>query len=193
MAPASPSTHGDEELLAHERAAVALFAANTPSVVNITHIRAMQNFYTLDIHKLAVGQGSGLIWDRAGHVVTNYHVIKGASEVKVTLFDHSSCTARVVGVDQVKDIAVLKLALPRQKVEALRPVSLASSSQLRIGQSSYAIGNPFGLDHTLTQVQDCGVTLQLHDGQWAAASHSLWALPACLCSATGILVCGFVM
>jgi S1-C subfamily serine protease len=71
---------------------------------------------------------------------------------QVTLFDHSSCTARVVGWDASKDIAVLKLALPRGRLEALQPVSLGSSSSLRVGQACFAIGNPFGLDHTLTQV-----------------------------------------
>ncbi|WIA33796.1 hypothetical protein OEZ86_006909 [Tetradesmus obliquus] len=124
----------------------------------------MQNFYTLDIHRMAVGQGSGFIWDRAGHVITNYHVIKGASEVKVTLFDHSSCTARVVGWDASKDIAVLKLALPRGRLEALQPVSLGSSSRLRVGQAVFAIGNPFGLDHTLTQGIVSGLGRELSTG-----------------------------
>jgi S1-C subfamily serine protease len=61
-----------------------LFAANVPSVVNISHPRSSQNFYTLDITRMAVGQGSGFIWDRLGHVITNYHLIKGAAEVKVS-------------------------------------------------------------------------------------------------------------
>eukprot|EP00878_Enallax_costatus_P038324 GHUV01043526.1.p1 GENE.GHUV01043526.1~~GHUV01043526.1.p1 ORF type:complete len:514 (+),score=123.48 GHUV01043526.1:819-2360(+) len=147
----SNSTTGVEELLAHEGATVTLFEAARPSVVNITHLRAMQNFYTLDVHKMAVGQGSGFIWDRNGHVITNYHVIRGAAEMKVTLYDHSSCTARVVGYDASKDIAVLKLALPRGRLEALKPVALGSSAGLRVGQAVFAIGNPFGLDHTLTQ------------------------------------------
>lgn len=74
---------------------------------------------------------------------------------QVTLHDHSSCTARVVGYDAAKDIAVLKLALPRGRLEALAPVSIGSSSRLRVGQACFAIGNPFGLDHTLTQVCVC--------------------------------------
>jgi S1-C subfamily serine protease len=75
------------------------------------------------------------------------------NSLQVTLFDHSSCTARVVGWDASKDIAVLKLALPRGRLEALQPVLLGSSASLRVGQACFAIGNPFGLDHTLTQVR----------------------------------------
>ncbi|KAF8060075.1 DEGP1 [Scenedesmus sp. PABB004] len=140
-----PAARGQEELLAHERATVALFEAASPSVVNICHLRSMSSFHTLDVHRMAVGQGSGFIWDTAGHVVTNYHVIRGAAEVKVTLHDHSSCTARVVGVDAAKDIAVLKLALPRARLEALTPVKLGLSGRLRVGQTVLALGNPFGL------------------------------------------------
>ena len=83
---------------------------------------------------------------------------------QVTLHDHSSCTARVVGVDLPKDIAVLKLALPRHKAEALRPVVLGSSSSLLVGQSVFAIGNPFGLDHTLTQGVVSGLGRELSAG-----------------------------
>ncbi len=79
-------------------------------------------------------------------------MIKGASEVKVTLFDQTSCSAKVVGADPDKDIAVLQLQLPADKAAALQPVILGSSSNLLVGQKVYAIGNPFGLDHTLTSV-----------------------------------------
>ncbi len=80
----SPSSAAaQQELLPHEHMAIKLFEQNLPCVVNITHIRSMQNFHTLDIHRIPYGQGSGFIWDRQGHIITNYHVIKGASEVKV--------------------------------------------------------------------------------------------------------------
>jgi S1-C subfamily serine protease len=69
-----PSSVPLDDLLAFEQAAVTLFQRAKPSVVNITHMRAMPQFYTLDIHRMAVGQGSGFIWDKNGHVVTNYHV-----------------------------------------------------------------------------------------------------------------------
>ncbi len=74
---------------------------------------------------------------------------------QVTLNDHSSYTARVVGGDSGKDIAVLRLSIPKHKAEQLQPVTLGTSAALRVGQSVFTIGNPFGLDHTLSQVRGC--------------------------------------
>jgi len=143
--PLPPADPALAALPAHERAVVALFEANTPSVVHVAHLpRATQasGFSALDERRLPLGQGTGLVWDRAGHVVTNLHVVRGASEVKVTLSDRSTHTARVVGCDAAKDVAVLRLAaLPRHRAEALRPAALGCSGALRVGQSVYAIGN----------------------------------------------------
>jgi S1-C subfamily serine protease len=145
-----------DDLLPAEHRVVSIFEANRPSVVNVSHVRSMHHFYTLDIGRMAVGQGSGFVWDRAGHVVVAAHTVKGASEVKVTLHDQTTATARVVGTDAATDIAVLQLALPRTRTEALRPVVLGSSVGLRIGQSVLAVGNPWGLEHTLSQVRRFG-------------------------------------
>ncbi|CAI5519537.1 unnamed protein product [Closterium sp. Naga37s-1] len=93
------------------------------------------------------GSGSGFIWDREGHVVTNYHVIRNSSDLRVTLADQSVYAADVVGYDRDKDVAVLHIDAPRSK---LRPLRVGSSFDLQVGQRVYAIGNPFGLDHTLT-------------------------------------------
>lgn len=93
------------------------------------------------------GSGSGFIWDKKGHVVTNYHVIRGASDLRVTLGDQSVYEADVVGYDEDKDVAVLHIDAPEDK---LRPLTVGSSSDLLVGQKVFAIGNPFGLDHTLT-------------------------------------------
>ncbi|KAI8476084.1 MAG: trypsin-like cysteine/serine peptidase domain-containing protein [Monoraphidium minutum] len=116
---------------------------------------------------MGVGQGSGFIWDRAGHVVVAAHTVKGASEVKVTLHDMSTATARVVGCDTASDIAVLQLALPRTRTEALRPVALGSSAGLRIGQYVWALGNPWGLEHTLSQGIVSGLGREMGAGLWA--------------------------
>eukprot|EP00879_Flechtneria_rotunda_P011462 GHRR01011975.1.p1 GENE.GHRR01011975.1~~GHRR01011975.1.p1 ORF type:complete len:381 (+),score=125.00 GHRR01011975.1:902-2044(+) len=151
-------------LSSEELSTIRVFQANTPSVVNITNVRAMQSYYTMDIEKIPAGTGSGLVWDRKGHVVTNFHVIKGASEVKVTLLDQSSYDAKVVGFDPDKDVAVLQLNMPSSKQAQLQPVTLGQSSGLQVGQRVYAIGNPFGLDHTLTQGIISGLGRELNTG-----------------------------
>lgn len=96
---------------------------------------------------MPVGAGSGFIWDTEGHVVTNYHVIRNASGAKITLANQHSYDAELRGYDADKDIAVLKIKAPKRE---LVPISVGTSSNLMVGQSTYAIGNPFGLDHTLT-------------------------------------------
>ncbi|MEW5319787.1 MAG: hypothetical protein WDW38_010915 [Sanguina aurantia] len=152
------------DLGSNELATAALFQRALPSVVNITHMRAMANFQTLDVHRMPYGQGSGVIWDARGHVVTNYHIIKGASEVKVTMYDHTTYTAKLVGVDAAKDIAVLKLSMPKSKLRDLVPISMGTSGNLVVGQSVFAIGNPFGLDHTLNTGVVSGVGRELNAG-----------------------------
>ncbi|KAF6258898.1 trypsin-like cysteine/serine peptidase domain-containing protein [Scenedesmus sp. NREL 46B-D3] len=151
-------------LAADELSTIRVFQANTPSVVNVTNIRAMQSYYSMNIEQIPAGTGSGFVWDRQGHVVTNFHVIKGASEVKVTLLDQSTYSAKVVGFDPDKDVAVLQLDMPEAKQAGLQPVSLGSSTGLMVGQRVYAIGNPFGLDHTLTQGIISGLGRELSTG-----------------------------
>ncbi|KAJ4824502.1 Protease Do-like 1, chloroplastic [Turnera subulata] len=135
------------KLQTDELATVRLFQENTPSVVYITNLAARQDAFTLDLLEVPQGSGSGFVWDRDGHIVTNYHVIRGASDLKVTLADQSTFDAKVVGFDQDKDVAVLKVDAPKDK---LRPIPVGVSADLLVGQKVYAIGNPFGLDHTLT-------------------------------------------
>ncbi|KAJ8775045.1 hypothetical protein K2173_020049 [Erythroxylum novogranatense] len=134
-------------LQSDELATVQLFQENTPSVVYITNLAVRQDAFTLDILEVPQGSGSGFVWDKAGHVVTNYHVIRGASDLKVTLADQTTYDAKVVGFDQDKDVAVLRVDAPKDK---LRPIPVGVSADLLVGQKVYAIGNPFGLDHTLT-------------------------------------------
>ncbi|XP_039009860.1 protease Do-like 1, chloroplastic [Hibiscus syriacus] len=135
------------KLQTDELATVRLFQENTPSVVYITNLAVRQDAFTLDVLEVPQGSGSGFVWDKDGHVVTNYHVIRGASDLKVTLADQTTYDAKVVGFDQDKDVAVLRVDAPKDK---LRPIPVGVSADLLVGQKVYAIGNPFGLDHTLT-------------------------------------------
>ncbi|CAK8533656.1 unnamed protein product [Lathyrus sativus] len=135
------------KLQTDELATVRLFQENTPSVVYITNLAVKQDAFTLDVLEVPQGSGSGFVWDKDGHIVTNYHVIRGASDLRVTLADQSTYDAKVVGFDQDKDVAVLRVDAPKDK---LRPIPVGVSADLLVGQKVYAIGNPFGLDHTLT-------------------------------------------
>ncbi|CAD6343333.1 unnamed protein product [Miscanthus lutarioriparius] len=111
------------------------------------HQPRRQDAFTLDVLEVPQGSGSGFVWDKSGHIVTNFHVIRGASDLRVTLADQSVYEAQVVGFDQDKDVAVLRIKAPKDK---LRPIPVGMSADLLVGQKVYAIGNPFGLDHTLT-------------------------------------------
>lgn len=116
-----------------------------PAVVHITsHVITMDFFFGPVPEE---GTGSGFVWDREGHIVTNYHVIEGAESIEVALSDEVQVPAQVVGVDPANDLAVLKIEVA---AEQLVPVELGTSADLRVGQRAIAIGNPFGLDRTLT-------------------------------------------
>ncbi|GLC44086.1 hypothetical protein PLESTB_000930900 [Pleodorina starrii] len=158
------------DLTPEEVRAIRIFARNTPSVVNITNIQQVplgNGFWSsaMDVQKVPAGFGSGFMWDDKGHVVTNFHVIRGADEVKVTLLDQTTYSARVVGGDADKDVAVLQLlGLPPDKMVALQPVTLGSSAGLLVGQRVFAIGNPLGLEHTLTSGIVSGLNRELSTG-----------------------------
>ncbi|MEM6322009.1 MAG: trypsin-like peptidase domain-containing protein [Bacteroidota bacterium] len=130
-----------------EKNTIALFERATPSVVFITTSEIRTNYYTRVQKEYQSGSGSGFIWDESGHIITNFHVIQGADRARVTLSDQTSYRAKVVGYAKEKDLAVLKIDAP---VEKLRPLRVGNSYNLKVGQNVYAIGNPFGLDQTLT-------------------------------------------
>ncbi len=147
-APASPRPIASRgPLLPEEEVFINRFKEARPSVVYITSIAYRQDWFSLDVQAVPTGTGSGFLWDEQGHVVTNYHVIEQAQELAVTLSDHSTHKAEVVGLAPEKDLAVLKLVTRPAK---LRPIPLGTSSDLQVGQRVLAIGNPFGLDQTLT-------------------------------------------
>lgn len=130
-----------------ELATIDLFESAAPSVCFITTINIRQSYFSTNVTEIPRGTGSGFVWDKSGHIVTNYHVIKGADRAKVTLSDQTTYDAKLVGTAPNKDLAVLKIDVPASK---LRPLPVGNSYQLKVGQSVYAIGNPFGLDQTLT-------------------------------------------
>ncbi len=145
-APARPvSPRGP--LLSEEQAAIAIFEEARASVVFITTLVYQRDFFTFNVQEIPQGSGSGFIWDEEGRVVTNYHVIHEAQDVQVTLYDQTKYKAELVGVSPDRDLAVLRIGAPREK---LRPIRIGSSSDLKVGQMVFAIGNPFGLDQTLT-------------------------------------------
>jgi len=134
-------------LTSSEQATIDLFEKSAPSVCFITTINSREDQWTRNVTEVPRGTGSGFIWDENGHIITNFHVIEGGNKFKVTLSDGSSWVAVVVGVEPNKDLAVLKIDVPQVK---LKPIPVGQSSTLRVGQSVYAIGNPFGLDQSLT-------------------------------------------
>ncbi|NUQ23811.1 MAG: trypsin-like peptidase domain-containing protein [Saprospiraceae bacterium] len=130
-----------------EVATIKLFENAAPSVCFITTTSMQVDFFTRNVMEIPRGTGSGFVWDKKGHIITNYHVIQGADKAQVTLADRSTYDAKLVGAAPEKDLAVLKIDVPAGK---LTPIPLGTSEILRVGQSVYAIGNPFGLDQTLT-------------------------------------------
>jgi S1-C subfamily serine protease len=119
---------------------------------------------TRNVMTIPAGTGSGFVWDEKGHVVTNFHVVKSGDSARVTLSDHSSFPAKLVGHAADKDIAVLRIDAPADK---LRPLPRGTSADLLVGQLALAIGNPFGLDHTLSvgAVSGLGREIQSLDGR----------------------------
>lgn len=143
----SNTSEVDADLNKDELAVIELFEDAAPSVVFITTSTTRQSYYSMDITEIPKGSGTGFMWDDNGHIVTNFHVIEGGNKFTVMLSDQSSHYAEVVGIAPEKDLAVLKISAPPNKLKAL-PTS--RSANLKVGQSAYAIGNPFGFDQTLT-------------------------------------------
>ena len=143
--PRTVTARGD--LAADEQNTIDIFRANSPSVVHVTSIALRRGFFSLNAVEIPQGTGSGFVWDNQGRIVTNYHVISDASRVQVTMADNSSWKAVLVGVAPDKDLAVLQIAAPGYQ---LKPIAIGSSKDLLVGQKVFAIGNPFGLDQTIT-------------------------------------------
>lgn len=130
-----------------ERNTIAVFRQAAQGTVFVTQTRVVTDPWGLTSEEVPSGSGSGFVWDEDGHVVTNYHVVKDARSLTVTFRDQKTFPATVVGVEPRKDVAVLKVEAPK---EVLHPVIVPKKLELEVGQKTIAIGNPFGLDHTLT-------------------------------------------
>ena len=139
------SPRGD--LTSEESNAISIFERASTSVVFITNTSLQRDIFTMSVYERPRGTGSGFIWDDQGRILTNFHVIVDASRVEVTLADGSKWKASLVGAAPDKDLAVLQIDAPREK---LKPIAVGGSMNLKVGQTVYAIGNPFGLDTTMT-------------------------------------------
>ncbi|MCX9157355.1 trypsin-like peptidase domain-containing protein [Niveibacterium sp. 24ML] len=135
------------ELQADEKATIALFERSRDAVAYITTSQRVRDLWSRNVFSVPRGSGSGFLWDQSGHVVTNYHVIEGASEATVRLGDGTDYRSTLVGASPEHDIAVLRIKLGKSRIA---PIPLGSSHDLRVGQKVFAIGNPFGLDWTFT-------------------------------------------
>jgi S1-C subfamily serine protease len=152
-----------EDFTEAERVNISVYESANRAVVNINTRGVREgNFFFLEVP--TEGEGSGSVIDKAGHILTNYHVIEGAREIDVTLFDASTYRAKLIGQDPANDVAVIRIDAP---AELLHPLALGDSSRLRVGQQVFAIGNPFGLERTLTTgiISSLNRALPSHNGR----------------------------
>jgi S1-C subfamily serine protease len=135
-------------LLNFEKNLIDVYKNSVPSVVNVTNIQTVGNPFFGFVEKIPAGQGSGFVWDNDGHIVTNFHVVDNGEDFKINFYnDKKSYKAKIVGVSPRHDIAVVKLI---EKPKTINPIKVGKSSELNVGQYSVAIGNPFGLDHSMS-------------------------------------------
>ncbi|RLT19269.1 MAG: PDZ domain-containing protein [Planctomycetota bacterium] len=136
----------DRRFTVEEQTNIAVYEAVNRSVVNInTKATVATGLFLMEVP--SEGAGSGIVLDREGHVLTNFHVVEGAREIQAVLYDGSAHAARVIGIDPATDVAVIKVEAPQA---ILHPATFGMSNDLRVGQRVFAIGNPFGLERTLT-------------------------------------------
>ena len=152
-----------QDLTPEEKGTISIFRHNNPAVVYISTVKRVRNPWTYDISIIPDGTGTGFLWDRAGHIITNYHVVKNNRTARVRLNNKKTYTARIVGFSKRHDIAVLKLEGAKSLPRAIQP---GRSTALIVGQKVYAIGNPFGLEHTLTTgiISALGRTIKSRNG-----------------------------
>lgn len=144
--PAMPPTAA-AQLQQEEQAMIEVFEQVSPSVAFIKNAALQWDWFSAYVYEVPRGAGSGFIWDDQGHIVTNFHVIYQANKIDVVLSDQKSYPAKIVGLAPNHDLAVLKIDAPK---DVLKPVTLGSSNNLKVGQKALSIGNPFGLDYSLT-------------------------------------------
>ncbi|HMA53262.1 MAG TPA: trypsin-like peptidase domain-containing protein [Acidobacteriota bacterium] len=138
---------GNSRLTEDERNTIEVVRQTRNCVVFVTNLQYVRDFFYSSDQPVPRGSGSGFVWDDQGHIVTNFHVIDEGDKFMVSLPNQKQVEAKLVGRDQSKDIAVLKLG---QQVAGLAPIPIGTSRDLQVGQKVIAIGNPFGFDHTVT-------------------------------------------
>jgi S1-C subfamily serine protease len=156
------------DLAAEEKATIEIFQRASPAVVFISTRSRVIDLWTRNLLSVRTGTGSGLIWDDLGDVVTNDHVIEGASEATVRLNDGRTYHAVLVGASKAYDLAVLRINVPFDRPP---PVPVGTSSDLKVGQKVFAIGNPFGLDYTLTSGIVSALDRALQEASGANIQH----------------------
>jgi S1-C subfamily serine protease len=164
--PRSVTARGD--LAGDEIATIELFERASPTVVFISTRQRVVNVWTRNVLSVPRGNGSGLVWDDLGHVVTNNHVVEGTSEATVRLNDGRSYRAALIGSSPSHDLAVLRINVPFDRPPA---VPIGTSGDLRVGQKVFAIGNPFGLDYTLTSGLVSALDRSLEDDDGTTIEH----------------------
>jgi S1-C subfamily serine protease len=165
VSPLTARLYDPQGLTPEEAVNVAVYEAVNRSVVNINS-KGVRGGLLLEIQ--AEGAGSGAVIDQQGHIVTNYHVVQGARTIQVTLFNGNEYEAAMVGADPLNDLAVIRIDAPPDE---LHPVTLGDSRRLRVGMRVFALGNPFGLERTLTTgiISSLNRSLQIH-GNWTIKS-----------------------
>lgn len=132
---------------ADEQNTIGIFERVSPSVVSIKNASLQWDWFSANVYEVPTGAGSGFVWDKDGHIVTNFHVIYQANKIEVTLADQKAYLAKVIGVSPDHDLAVIRIEAPP---EELFPIVPGTSKDVQVGQKAISIGNPFGLDYSLT-------------------------------------------
>jgi S1-C subfamily serine protease len=141
------STTIPDDLSPEEKRNIDIFRRAASSVVHVANIATRRDYFSFDVMQVQQGTGSGFVWDRNGHIVTNFHVIEGGDTFVVRLDDQTEYRAKVIGATPDRDLAVLKIEIPSAR---LTPLPRGTSRDLLVGQTVLALGNPFGLDNSLT-------------------------------------------
>lgn len=143
-----PGKKDSSMLLDNERNSINIFKNVADSIVNVSNLIKIQNIFPMNETEIESGVGSGFVWDKEGHIITNFHVVDGGSSFLIAFKDvKKHYRAKLIGADPIKDIAVLQL---EEKPTSLQPINLGESKSLLVGQKTLAIGSPLGLNHTLT-------------------------------------------
>jgi S1-C subfamily serine protease len=147
-APQTTAAAANAQLTEDEQNTIDIVRKTKNSVVFITNLQYVRDFFYSSDQPVPQGSGSGFVWDDQGHVVTNFHVIAEGDKFMVSLPNQKQVEAKLIGREPNKDIAVLKLS---ENVSDITPVTIGTSRDLQVGQKVIAIGNPFGFDHTVTK------------------------------------------